>query len=751
MDILKILVFEMNTSSPPQKEIVTSICGVCPAGCGVHVHLEDGKIERLTPIQDHPHGIVCPRGFAAKDVVYSPDRVLYPHRRTGPRGSAGGAGEFERISWDAAYADITDNLRRIAAQYGPESVAIYTGRGNFEFALNELFAPAGTVESSANTVLFPFGSPNTMGVGSLCYVSYGMIAPRACFGTYMRHVREDIEHADLILVWGANPSTASSPIGLLDIKAAQREGARVIVIDHRRSETARATRAEWLGIRPGTDGALALGLIHVLIQEDLYDHEFVENWTYGFDELRAYVQTFPPEGVEAITGIPAARIRALAREIAAAKGCSIISYTGLEYSNSGVQAIRATLILQALAGHLDVPGGKIFCANDRPQLNRLLTDPPADARAPIGKAEYPLYYEVRREAHAALLPKAILESNPYPIRALIVSGSSLVTAWPNPDLWRRALAALDYLVVLNRFPTADAQYADVILPATTMFEIESYIIHDGYLQLRQQVIEPLGEARNDYLVFAELAQRLGYGDRWPQTEREMIDYALEGTGFTQEMLRECPEGIPFPVPEHQPRKYQTGGLRPDGQPGFETPTGKFELVSEWFRSYGYNPLPVYTEPLEGPLADPARAREFPLVLNTGARVQADFRSQHHNIPALVGKHPYPLVHLHPEDARARGIEAGDEVWVVSPRGRVPFRAVVTEDIVRGVVEVNMGGGGPLGPVEWQKGNVNALTDFENRDPISGFPVYKALLCEVEKVGGQVLRPAGYGTLPRRSA
>ena len=180
--------------------------------------------------------------------------------------------------------------------------------------------------------------------------------------------------------------------------------------------------------------------------------------------------------------------------MAQAKGCSILTYSGLEYSNSGVQAIRALWILQALAGHLDVPGGKLFKMPQRLQLNRLLTDPPEGASTPkpIGADVYPLYYETRREAHAALLPRAILENEPYPIRALIISGASLITSWPNPDLWRRALADLDFLVVVDRFPTADGLYADLLLPATTLFEIESYMVYDDtYVQLRRRIIEPL--------------------------------------------------------------------------------------------------------------------------------------------------------------------------------------------------------------------------------------------------------------------
>jgi anaerobic selenocysteine-containing dehydrogenase len=714
---------------PPQVEdVITSICGICPAGCGVDVHLVEGKIDRLTPIKGHPQGIVCPRGMQAKEIVYSPDRILYPQRRTGQPGQMA----FKRITWDEAYDDIVENLNRIASQFGPEAVCIYTGRGNFEYGLNEAFAPEGTIESSANAVLFPFGSPNTSGVGSLCYAAYGMIASRACFGEYMRNVREDIDRADLILVWGENPTTDSSPINLPRLKQAKRRGARIVVIDHRRSETAQATRAEWIGIRPGTDGALALGMIHVLVQEELYDRDFVERWVHGFGELCDYVAAFTPERVEQITWVPASRIRALARAIGQAKGCSILTYTGLEYSNSGVQAIRAVWTLQAIAGHLDVPGGKLFVMPNRLKLDRLLTPLPVGAPKPIGADQYPLYYEVRKEAHAALLPQAILEGDPYPVRALIVSGSSLVTSWPNPDLWRQALAALDFLVVVNRFPTADAIYADILLPATTMFEIESYMIYDGYIQLRQRVIEPVGEARNDYLIFAELAHRLGYGHLWPQSEEGMIKEALGDNGITLKALREHPEGLPFEVPEMAYRKYEDGLLRADGRPGFETPSGKFEVVSEWFRQNGYEPLPAYTDPIEGPLAAPEIAEKYPLVFNSGARTQTAFRSQHHNIPSLVAKQPWPLVHIHPEDARQRGIKDADPVYVISPRGRVPFRAHVTENLVRGAVEVNMGGGGPIGPLAWQQGNVNELTDFDNRDPISGFPVYKALLCDVIK-------------------
>ncbi len=711
---------------------VVGICGICPAGCGVNVHLAGGRIARLTPLRGHPLGIVCPRGARAAEIVYSPDRLLYPQKRIGARG----AGRFARIAWDEAYDLWVAALKRIARDHGPEAVALYTGRGNFEFALNEHFAPEGTAESSANAVLFPFGSPNATGVGSLCYAAHGMIAPIACFGLPMREVAEDIEGADLIVVWGANPATDSPPVKLRQIKEAQKRGARVIAIDHRLSETARACRAEWIGVRPGADGALALGAIHVLIAEGLYDRDFVARWCHGFDDLRDYVRAFTPERAAEITGVAAGTIRALARRVARARGCAFVMYTGLEYSNCGVQAIRAAWTLQALAGHLDAPGGKLFRMPNRPRTRRPTVPLPDGAPPPVGAEEYPLYYATRKEAHAAALPRAILEGQPYPIRGLIVSGASILTAWPDPARWRRALAALDLLVVINRFPTADAAYADLVLPAATPFEAESYMAHDmvhgGYIQHRARIIPPLGEARSDYAIFVELARRLGYGHLWPATEAEMVDRALEGAGVAPETLRAHPEGLPLPTPPMRYRKYETGLLRADGRPGFPTPTGKFEIASEWLRGHGYDALPVYTEPVEGPRAAPDLARRFPLVFNSGARTQSAFRSQHLNIPSLVALRPRPLVQIHPRDAAARGVADGDAVFVITPRGRARFEARVTEDIVPGVVEVDMGGGGPLGPAAWREANVNALTDPENRDPISGFPVYKALLCEVAK-------------------
>jgi anaerobic selenocysteine-containing dehydrogenase len=655
---------------------------------------------------------------------------LQPLKRVGARGE----GQFEPISWNEALDISAERLRQIADRHGPEALCIHTGRGTFEQSLCDLLTPAGVRTSSAWNLLFPLGSPNTTGVGAICYVAHGVIAPMTTFGVWDVDTFSDIENADLVVVWGSNPATDSSPINFVRVKNASKRDAPVIVIDHRRTETARATKARWLGIRPGTDGALALSMINVVIKENLYDRNFVENWTVGFEELRAYAAQFTPERVAEITFVPADEIRRTARHISQAKGAALVSYTGLEYANSGTQNIRAVLILWALTGNLDAPGGKVIKMGDAefPINQQMRLEPPAGVE-PVGKDKYPLYHLYRKEAHAMELPRAILHDDPYPVRAMINVGSSIITGYPNATLWRQSLAALDFLLVVDRFPTADTAYADIVLPATTMFETETYMVYGPTVQLRQRIIEPRGEARSDWDIAIGLANRLGYGHLYPQSTEEMLHRALDGSDISLKWLRRQPEGYTTNRQPQRYRKWELGLLRRDGKPGFETPSGKFEITSSVLAQHGYDSLPVYIEPAEGPINSPDLAKKFPLVFNSGARIQSDFRSQHHNIPGLLKLQGQPLVWLHPRDAEARQIKTGDHVFVVSPRGRVPFTALVTDNIVPGVIEANAGGGSPIAAPPWRDCNVNELTDAGNRDQISGFPVYKALLCDVVKI------------------
>ncbi|MFC1978612.1 IscS subfamily cysteine desulfurase [Chloroflexota bacterium] len=710
-----------------------AICGICSAGCWVVASYDEhDRIAKVEPDQSSALGMICRLGELSPQIVYSKDRISYPMKRKGLKG----AYDFERISWDEAYDVIVDKLNTIKQESGPEATAVYTGSGSFELANCDFFQPKGVAVSSASSVLFPFGSPNTMGVGALCYVSFAMIAPHVTMGSMFINMFSDIENAKLILVWGKNPAAHCPPDDFIRIEKAHKRGARIIVIDPRKTVMAQYENAEWIPIRPGTDGALALGLCNVLIEEELYDEGFVENWTVGFDDFNRYVQYFRPEVVEGITGVPAEMVSSLARRIAQTDGVAPVMYSGLEYSDGAVQAIRATFVLWALAGKLDVPGGRCFkmTANKFP-INKdgNLRNP--DVRKAAGFNNFPIYSKYRGEFHANILPQAVLEGKPYPIRALLSLGASIITSWPQSDIWEKTLGSLDFLVCIDRQWTKDMAYADIVLPAPTYYEIQSYMVYDSMFKIREKVIEPVGEARNDFLIMAELAKRLGYGHLYPQSEDEILEWALKGSGYTADDVRAAGGAVQVDAKMMQYRKWEKGLLRPDGKPGFDTPSGKFEIASSILEEHGYDALPVYTEPGESPQSQPDLAKRYPLVFNSGARTNVDLHTLHHSIPELQRERPVPTVMMNATDAKERGIGNGDYVYIETKRGSIDMYALVTDDIVCGAVEASGMGGGALGSEAWRNANANRLTDLERYDPISGFPVYKALLCQVTKADG----------------
>jgi anaerobic selenocysteine-containing dehydrogenase len=707
-----------------EEMIQKGLCGTCPSGCGIEMIVDRTQLQRIKPMKGHPLGIVCTRGAHSAEIIYSPDRLQFPKKRIGERGE----GKWERISWEEAFELSARLIKGVSEKYGPEAMAIYSGRGGFEQSLLDMF-PAGGYDSTCSNLLFLLGSPNTFSCSSLCNNAHRVLAPIATFGATYDQLFPDTDRCEQIIVWGGNPVTDSPPVNFKKVLEAKKRGAKLVVIDPLKTYTAEKAD-QWIGIRPGTDGALALGMAHVILEKELGDSGFAREWTHGLNEFKEYVKRFPPQEVEKITWVKAAQIERLAIDFCRLK-TALFLHTGLEYTDSGVQNIRAVLILLALSGNLDQPGGLVFRMPQALPIRRNLIPRPL-GKAAIGSDRHPLYCDLNKSGHFMEVPRAILKGEPYPMKGLIVLGGSITTAFPNPDSWRLAFKSLECLITIDRFPTQEALYADVILPATTMFEITSYKRYPGHFSFRGQVIPPLGEAKNDYLILAGLAKALGYGDRYPQSEEKMLEFVFQDSPFLLAQLKEKHEGLPFSSPPMAYEKYKTGLLRKDKNPGFETPSGKFEISSEFLKKYKYDSLPIYHEPSEGPIASPEIAKDFPLILTTGARIQSTFRSQHLNIPGLLKLQDKPNILIHPDDAERRGIQNGDRVWVKTKRGRVSFYARVTERIVKGVIEANMGGGGVIQPKEWKEANVNELTDAENRDPISGFPVLKALLCEVQK-------------------
>ena len=710
------------------------ICGICfhSPGCGAIIHFdEQGRIDRLEPDPDAPLGtVLCPIASSAKEIVYSESRLRHPLKRVGPKGTH----EFEPISWDEALDTIVNRLNDIKETHGPEVVGFYTGTGSYERSFKDIFQLKGSEIYLSSSILFPFGSPNTFGVGAPCYTSLGVLAPRLTMGCLHIDMVSDVDNADLILVWGTDPANSTPPEMFGRLKRAAARGAEIIVIDPRKTRTTELKGSEWLPIRPGSDGALALGMCHILIRDGLFDQPFVEEWTLGFEAFETSIKDFTPQYVSSLTGIDADRIERLARSIVDAQGATYIMYTGLEYTKSGVQNIRAVMVLWALAGQLDVKGGRCFLhpENRLPLATSRQIETPGFDKS-IAMDRFPVYsLYCGGEPHATLLPGSIINGKPYPIRALFVLGASLLTCWPNPNLWRKALAKLDFLVTINLQLTEDAAYADIVLPATTAFEQESYCYYGDSLRLREKVIEPVGEARPSYAILVELAQRLGYGHLFPQTPEKLLEYVLSESDFSFEDLKKAPKHVlRKPAAEATYKKWETGLLRRDGQPGFDTPSGKFEITSTVLEKYGYAGLPEYQESHETPVSDARLHEEYPLILGTGP-FKPDMKSSLRAIPSFMKRYPNPVVEMNLSDAEERHIRTGDPIVIKTPRASVTMRAFVTDKIMKGVVYAPVGGGGPLGTDAWKGANVNLLTDSEQFDEISGFPVYKTLLCEVTR-------------------
>lgn len=690
------------------------LCGVCPGGCAVDIKMKDGRIESLTPSKESPFSAVCLRGRYAKEIVYSEDRIKKPLIRDGERGE----GIFRETSWEEALDYAASNFLSICEECGPESLCSHYGRGAFEQSTLDYIATSGASGITNLGFFEPLGSPNHSSVGSICYNSFGVIAPYSLFGIAGSKILPDIKRAETIFVWGANPATDSPPFTFLELLKAKKRGAKVVAVDHFKSDICKRSDHYFL-VRSGTDGALLLGIINQIIKRQLHDEKFVDEYCYGFQELKDYVEGFDLDKVSKICNLSIKKIEELIYLITEQPKSTLLTYTGLEYSNSGTQAIRALYSIWILMGRIDRIGGLLIDDSKKfKNINRYANDNKVRVKA-LGESEYPLFHYLTGSAHFMHFPKAVLEGEPYRVKGLLNIGSSIITSYPNTNLFKKALKELDFLCVIDRFMTEDTKYADVVFPATTYFEDESYFEYKSFLRMRERVIEPVGESKTDVFILHELAKRLGYGDMYPKDEEELLK-----RGFCDNIYKKLldnKKGFFKPVEKEVYEKFD-----------FPTKTGKIELKSKLFEEYGYPGLPEYIEPVESPISNSELAENYPLVLNTGTRIQTTFRSQHLNIPGLLQYHPFAEALINAEDAKCRGINNGDKVTVKTARENVCFYARVTDDIPKGEVELNMGGGSDFQSEGWRYSNVNLLTDDKNTDYISGFPVYKALLCEIEK-------------------
>ena len=709
-------------------EVVRTVCDRCHGQCGVLVHVKDGKAVKIEGDPNHPvnEGTMCAKGLAALQVVYHPDRILYPMKRVGERGE----GKWQRISWDEALDTVAAKFKEVMAKYGPESITWSWG----DAASHNTFA-------SKQAWLTAMNAPNHLH-SDAHYCAYPpIIANRATFGEMITgEGTPDYVNSKCMMLWGGNP-VMSHPTEARRIMIGKKNGAKLIVVDPRFSET--VSKADlWLQVRPGTDDALALGMLNVIINEGLYDKEFVAKWCLGFEELKERVQQYPPERVAAITWVSEEEIITAARMYATNRPATIHTRMGVCMSTNNIQTIRAISIMAAICGNLDIKGGNVFPRFPKGYKSRSMIVYedlylPAEIQdKKIGAREFPLFSSSHNLAggnfsHPPSVIHAMVNGEPYPVKALWVCNDLLLCLEGTAET-RQALMNLDFMVGSDFFMSPNLELCDVILPPSTYLEREepacSHLCSPNLISARQKVIEPVGECRNEKDVDLEIIRRMGLKlpTSW-QSAAEFNDYSVKGMGLTYEEFKKIGY-ISEPI---QYKKYE--------EEGFKTPSGKVELYSSTFEKFGYDPLPYYAENPETPVSAPELVPEYPLILITGSRHVAYFHGSNRQVPWLRELAPEPRLTIHPETAAQLNIKEGDKVWIEGPKeeGRIRMRAELSEGIHPQVVHA---------PSHWwfpedrepahgyMESNINLiLSNDPPYDPISGATPLRGCLCKVYKV------------------
>ncbi|MFC1902108.1 molybdopterin-dependent oxidoreductase [Chloroflexota bacterium] len=704
------------------KKIIRTVCQGCHPECGVLVQVEDGKVTKIAGDPDHPfsRGAICQKGRYYHQFTYHPDRVKYPLKRSGDKGE----GKWEAISWEQALTEMAEKVTEIRDKYGPLANGIIHGTGP------RSSGPASRLLANL------LGSPNRVSVDlHICMVPT-LLSDVITVGEGITMEKgPDYLSSKCILVCGANPLAAHLPRGMDILEAKRKHHAKLIVIDPRL--TLLASKADiWLQVRPGTDGALILSFINVIVKENLYDKEFVEKWCSGFEKLVERVREYTPEKAAAITWVPAEKIREAARMYATTKPASLHQRVAINQNINSTQTSRAIVTLVALTGNVDVPGGNLL----QTPIKGCIPDCPFDLERGIiekriGSQEYPLISGPEAPfdfVHGGLGIEAILTGKPYPLKGLFCWGGNPVMVMPDSKRVWEALKKLELFVVIDYFITPTAEVADYILPSATWLERDE-ICREPYNNLiaaRQKAIEPLFDCWDDAKIVLELSRKLPWADRkfipWNSID-ERNDYRVKGMGMTFNELKE--KGYLVKPAEY--RKYEKSGFR--------TPTGKVELYSTTFEKHGYDPLPNYVEPPESPLSSPEIMEEYPFILISGGRCIEYYNSQGHQIPSLRKRVPYPEIEIHPDAAKKEKLKNGDWIWVETPKvkgERVKLKVKITSSIDPRVVHAAHGWWYPeKQPPEHGcfESNINVvLTDDPPREPICGSVPLRGTLCRIYK-------------------
>ena len=713
-----------------QIKVSRTICGACHCLCGVLVHVRNGHIIKIEGDPEHPQneGIMCPRGLSYIQQIYHPDRIKYPMKRVGERGS----GKWERISWSEALDTIAAKIRQAREEYGPESVGLMfcdglRGNENWQFSFMHALESPMICGTDAHYCLRPQGNADmaTFGLGN--FISH-------CEGN-----GPQFEHSKCILIWGANHFQTELTAARRIIKGLK-NGAKLIVADPRFTNLA-AKADIWLQVRPATDTALALGMINYIIKHELYDKKFVENYCFGFEQLKERAEQFPLRKVSDITWVPEEKICQAATMYATLKPASLDMFMGLSMHNNSMQALRAVDCLMALAGNIDIEGGNLIKTPKPVRMFHTSVEPATRlsqekmAKAP-GVNLWPMFYgynaTIDANSHPPSFFDMLLTGKPYKIKVLLNAADPVMGKQESKKV-REAIKKADFFVTFDFFISPTASLADILLPAASYLEKDlvqghAYVNHFG---VTGKVIEPVGECRDEAEVFIELAERLGIEFALPmKSVKEFSDWQLKPSGKTfDEMRGEKVVSVPVSY-----KKYEEEGYR------FPTPTGKIELYSKRFEQYGYDPLPYYEEPPCSPYSTPELFKKYPLILISGARILFFYHGAGRQIPWLRELCPDPAIEIHPETAEKLGIRDGDWVWIETSQkeGRVKQKAELTLGIHPNVVHARSHWWFPERKDDPERGcmesNINAVMGSDPPyDPISGSTVVRGCLCKIYKV------------------
>ena len=691
------------------KQVVHAVCPHdCPDACGTLITVEDGRATRIQGDPAHPvtQGFLCAKVAKYLDRVYSPDRVLHPMRRVAPKGN-GGTAAFVQITWDDALNEITTRLKHVSAEFGPEAVLPYSYGGNL-----------GVLNGGSMDMRFFHRLGASQLLRTICSTTGGD-AIVSIYGRKVGTEPEQFRHSKYIIAWAANIHGNNVHLWPF-VEEARRQGAKLVVIDPYRTRTARV--ADWhIPINPGTDVALAMGLMHIILRDGLHDGDYIARYADGFDELLKRLPKYTPQQVSEWTGIPAADIETLAHEYATIRPAAIRLNYGIQRTQNGGAAVRAVCMLPVLTGSWkEVGGGLQLSLSGGFGLNSsFLERTDLMRKGPLGRDA--------RAINMVELGKALTEVNDPPVKALFVYNSNPAAVCPEHNLVVRGLKRDDlFTVVHEQFFTDTTDYADILLPATTFFEQKDLVKAYGhlYLQVSQQAIEPLGECKSNVELFRELALRMGFDDScFRETVEEMIDGALSSgapqlVGITRDRLER--------EPQVRLNVHGDGSSAPwlPFALGFPTETGKARLYDPALIAQGMDPVADFVPPDES--RHNARARQYPLELL--ARKADNFlNTTFVNLPSVQKLEKQHVLEMNRRDAEARGIHDGDRVRVFNQRGEIFLTARVDGAVSPGVV------GAKLGWAKLADGgvNINVLTSARLAD-LGGGATFYAALVEVER-------------------